>query len=130
MMADASLSPAAAAFDAVADRFDGRYGTWLSVAAQRRAVRAALADVFPVGSRLIEIGGGTGEDAEWLTRAGREVLLTDASPSMVRIAESKLLPLGAPQPRVLAAERLDAFANELEASGVAAFNGAYSNFAA
>ena len=36
-------SAAAAAFDAIAERFDERFTPWLSVAAQRRAVRAALA---------------------------------------------------------------------------------------
>ena len=34
----APLSPAAAAFDAIAPAFDERYGAWESVAAQRRAV--------------------------------------------------------------------------------------------
>jgi ubiquinone/menaquinone biosynthesis C-methylase UbiE len=125
-----SLPPAAAAFDAIAERFDGRYGAWLSVAAQRRAVRSALAAVFPTGSRLIDIGGGTGEDAEWLIRAGRDVLLTDVSPAMVRVAEEKLRPLGAEAPRVVPAERLGELADERENEGIAPFDGAYSNFAA
>jgi ubiquinone/menaquinone biosynthesis C-methylase UbiE len=125
-----SLPPAAAAFDAIADRFDGRYGAWLSVAAQRRAVRSALAAVFPRGSRLIDIGGGTGEDAEWLIREGRDVLLTDVSPAMVRVAEEKLRPLGAETPRVIPAEQLDELAAEREREGLAPFDGAYSNFAA
>lgn len=125
-----SLPPAAAAFDAIADRFDGRYGAWLSVAAQRRAVRSALAAAFPRGSRLIDIGGGTGEDAEWLAREGRNVLLTDVSPAMVRVAESKLRPLGLETPRVCPAEQLAALADERDAAGVAPFDGGYSNFAA
>jgi len=125
-----SLPPAAAAFDAIAERFDGRYGAWLSVAAQRRAVRSALAAVFPRGSRLIDIGGGTGEDAEWLIREGRDVLLTDVSPAMVRVAEEKLRPLGAEPPRVVPAERLGELAGERESEGLAPFDGAYSNFAA
>lgn len=125
-----SLPPAAAAFDAIADRFDGRYGAWLSVAAQRRAVRSALVAAFPVGARLLDVGGGTGEDAEWLIRAGRDVLLTDVSPAMVRVAESKLRSLGAQPPRVVPAEQLVAFADERDAAGAAPFDGAYSNFAA
>ncbi|MBV9880750.1 MAG: hypothetical protein JO180_09665, partial [Gemmatirosa sp.] len=55
------LGAAAAAFDAIADGFDARFGAWASVAAQRRAVRALLAEAFPVGARVLEIGGGTGE---------------------------------------------------------------------
>src|SRR5258706_5701539 len=121
-----SLPPAVAAFDAVAERFDARYGTWRSVAAQRRAVRAALVSAFPSGAKLLEIGGGTGEDAEWLARQGREVLLTDASPSMVRIATDKLRPLGLPTPLVAPAERLET----ISASVRAPFDGAFSNFAA
>jgi len=129
-IAPSSLPPAAAAFDAIAERFDGRYGAWLSVAAQRRAVRAALTSVFPVGAQLLDVGGGTGEDAEYLIHAGRDVLLTDVSPAMVRVATAKLQPLGARQPRVLPAERLSALADERDAGGLAPFDGAYSNFAA
>lgn len=129
-VAPSSLPPAAAAFDAIAERFDGRYGAWLSVAAQRRAVRSALSRVFPVGARLLDVGGGTGEDAEYLIRAGRNVLLTDVSPAMVRVAGAKLEPLGAQQPRVVPAERLSALADERDAAGLAPFDGAYSNFAA
>ncbi|MEP7002746.1 MAG: methyltransferase domain-containing protein, partial [bacterium] len=121
-----SLPPAAAAFDAVAERFDARYGAWKSVAAQRRAVRAALVEAFPRGARLVELGGGTGEDAEWLAREGRVVLLTDVSPSMVRLATEKLRGLGLPAPVVSPAERLDAFVGE----SAGPFDGAFSNFAA
>lgn len=109
---------AALAFDAIADRFDERYGAWRSVAAQRRAVRAALLSAFPTGSRVLEVGGGTGVDAEWLTAHGRHVFLTDAAPAMVRIAQERL---GTPA-AVLPAERLD----ELDQP---AFDGAFSNFA-
>ncbi len=129
-LTQSSLPPAAAAFDAIAERFDGRYGAWASVAAQRRAVRAALTAAFPPGARLLDVGGGTGEDAEWLIRAGRQVLVTDVSPAMVRVAETKLRSLGAETPRVVPAERLCAFADERDAAGLEPFDGAYSNFAA
>ncbi|MEP6621416.1 MAG: class I SAM-dependent methyltransferase [bacterium] len=119
------LPPAAAAFDAVAARFDERYGSWKSVSAQRRAVRAALIDAFPAGSRLLELGGGTGEDAEWLASHGRIVQLTDVSPSMVRIATTKLAGLGVPAPLVAPAEALDMIAAQVDTP----FDGAFSNFA-
>src|ERR1700756_3266091 len=82
-------SPAAAAFDAIAERFDERFTPWLSVAAQRRTVRAALEQAFPRGSSLLEIGGGRGGAALWLLERGRQVLLTDPSPLMVRISSAK-----------------------------------------
>ena len=116
------LMPAAAVFDAVAERFDTRFGPWLSVSAQRRAVRRALAQAFPTSARLLEIGGGTGEDAAWLTARGRHVLLTDPSPTMVAMAGRKI---GRDHVMVLAAEQLDRLADEGKR-----FDGAYSNFAA
>src|SRR2546430_1648483 len=121
-----SLPPAAAAFDAVAEAFDGRFGAWESVAAQRRAVRAALAQAFPPGARILEIGGGTGEDALWLARQGRDVLLTDASPSMVRIAQRKLRPYPVSKPLVVSAEQLATVSDVVHGP----LDGAFSNFAA
>jgi ubiquinone/menaquinone biosynthesis C-methylase UbiE len=122
MIAASSLVPSARAFDAIAEGFDGRFGAWGSVSAQRRAVRAQLARAFPPGSSLLELGGGTGLDAEWFMERGRSVLLTDPSPSMVRIAKSRLRPFNAPEPLVCAAEDL------AQVSGI--FDGVYSNFAA
>ena len=125
-MAEArSLSAAALAFDAVADRFDERFTPWLSVAAQRRAVRAALDAAFPGGARLVEIGGGTGEDALWLAERGRQVLVTDASPSMIRLASAKLAEQPGARAEVCAAEDLAGLAGGLDAP----FDGAFSNFA-
>jgi SAM-dependent methyltransferase len=126
----ATLSPAVEAFDAVAARFDARFGEWRSVAAQRRVVRAALARAFPRGARVLEIGGGTGLDARWLAARGREVQLTDPAPSMVRIARAKLRSQRGPEPRVLGAEELARWAAERTAAGEPRFDGAFSNFAA
>ena len=63
-----ALRPAAIAFDAVAPIFDSRFGAWQSVSAQRRAVRAALLHAFPPGGYILELGGGTGEDAAFLAQ--------------------------------------------------------------
>jgi SAM-dependent methyltransferase len=121
-IAGTELTPAGAAFDAVAESFDARFGEWLSVATQRIVVRTALLDAFPAGARLLEIGGGTGVDAAWLVARGRDVLLTDASPAMVRAARAKL---GDAAAETLAAEQLD----RLAACGER-FDGVFSNFAA
>src|SRR6188768_3029694 len=106
-MAAATLLPAGAAFDAVADRFDALFDPWLSVAAQRAAVREELLAAFPEGSHLLEIGGGTGADAPGMIAQGRSVLLTDASPAMVRAAARKI---GEARTEPLAAEGLAALA--------------------
>lgn len=127
----AALPPAAAAFDAVAPAFDDRFGAWLSVAAQRRAVRRELLRAFPAGARVLELGGGTGEDAAFLADRGRGVLLTDASPAMVSIAGPKLAGrAAAATAEVCPAEELESLAAAREADGEATFDGAFSNFAA
>jgi SAM-dependent methyltransferase len=128
MAATRALPPAAAAFDQVAPRFDERFGPWLSVAAQRRAVRRRLAAAFPLGASVLEIGGGTGEDAAWLMDQGRRVFLTDASPSMVAVASRKLA--GRAYAEVWPAEEMEALAAERESRGETPFDGAFSNFAA
>jgi len=126
-----ALPPAAAAFDAVAPAFDARFGAWLSVAAQRRAVRRALLRAFPAGASVLELGGGTGEDAAWLADRGRRVLLTDASPAMVALAGRKLADRMAPATaEVWPAEAMEALAAEREDAGAPPFDGAFSNFAA
>jgi SAM-dependent methyltransferase len=120
------LSPAVRAFDAIAPAFDLRFGEWLSVEAQRTAVRRALLSAFPPRGRILELGGGTGLDAAWLATQGFEVTLTDGSPAMVAIAQAKLAPLGA-RAAVAPLEELEAFGEE-QANGQL-FDGAFSNFA-
>ncbi len=126
-----ALPPAAAAFDTVAPKFDERFGAWLSVAAQRRAVRRELLRAFPAGARVLELGGGTGEDGSYLADHGRSVHLTDASPAMVEIAARKLAGRAAPATaEVCPAEEMESLAAAREAAGEAPFDGAFSNFAA
>jgi ubiquinone/menaquinone biosynthesis C-methylase UbiE len=117
----ADLLPAGAAFDSIAEQFDARFSAWLSVAAQRDAVRTELLAAFPKGARLLEIGGGTGEDAAWLAAHGRSVLLTDAAPTMAAVAARKL----GSTTETLAAEQIGLLADRGER-----FDGAFSNFAA
>jgi ubiquinone/menaquinone biosynthesis C-methylase UbiE len=123
------LPPAAFAFDSIADIYDSRFTPWLSVTAQRRAVRRALLKAFPTGANLLEVGGGTGDDALWLAGQGRHVLMTDASPSMVRVASEKFG--GHPDARaeVAAAEAMETLADRREFAGDPPFDGAYSVFA-
>jgi SAM-dependent methyltransferase len=128
MDAAPALPPAAAAFDTVAARFDERFGAWKSVAAQRRAVRRRLLAAFPPGASVLELGGGTGEDAAFLADRGRHVLLTDASPRMIDVARRKLA--GRASAEVCAAEGMEEFAADREAAGAPPFDGAFSNFAA
>jgi len=118
------LSLAARAFDAAADSFDERFTPWLSVAAQRRAVRRKLLAAFAPGASVIDIGGGTGLDAAWLEARGRRVLLTDPAPRMISSAARKL---GKDRVQLVGAEDLGSLTSSF---GDMAFDGAYSNFAA
>lgn len=123
-----TLRPAVAAFDAIAPIFDQRFGAWLSVGAQRRAVREALLREFPRAGHILELGGGTGEDAAFLAGAGYEVVMTDPSPKMVALAEAKLLPLGA-RAEIATGEDLEEFSAGHLSGGGTLFDGAFSNFA-
>jgi SAM-dependent methyltransferase len=130
---DTPLSPAVRAFDALAPDFDRRFGAWASVAAQRRAVRRVLLDTFPAGASLLELGGGTGEDALFLAARGRTVHLTDGAPEMVRRAQEKTRAAdleSCVQAERVAIEELGAFADRREKKGEPPFDGCYSNFAA
>ncbi|HEX6939821.1 MAG TPA: class I SAM-dependent methyltransferase [Longimicrobiales bacterium] len=130
---DPALPSAVRAFDLTADRFDERFGEWRSVAAQRAAVRCYLLRIFPPGSRLLELGAGTGEDALFMLERGYDVTLTDGSPRMVERASEKLRRAGyGGRARVEQAvlESLDDFAERARASGRTPYDGAYSNFAA
>jgi SAM-dependent methyltransferase len=127
--AEVSPSPssaAALAFDAIAPDFDTRFGGWRSVEAQRAVIRLRLLAAFPPGARLIEAGGGTGEDALWLANQGRDVLMTDASPAMVDAASGKSG--GTFRTQVAAAEDFGRLADSL--ADEPGFDGAYSVFAA
>jgi ubiquinone/menaquinone biosynthesis C-methylase UbiE len=123
-----SLRPAALAFDDAAECFDTRFGAWASVAAQRRSVRSALLRILPSGGRVLEIGGGTGEDASFLAARGFELLLTDPSPAMLRIAASKLVPLGCVA-EIAAGEEMDDFADRYLSAKRPLLDAAFSNFA-
>jgi ubiquinone/menaquinone biosynthesis C-methylase UbiE len=117
-----ALDPAALAFDSIANEFDERFTPWRSVEAQRLVIRGELIQAFPLGSRLLEVGGGTGEDALWLSQQGRRVLMTDASPAMVAAASRKGV-----LSEVAAAEQFGELADRLAEEPK--FDGAYSIFA-
>ena len=117
----------ARAFDALAADYDATYGpegnavmTWM-----RRENLALLMDAFPPGSRLLELGCGSGEEALALALAGRAVLATDVSPKMAAVTRAKALASGV-------SGRLQAAA--IPAGGLSAlwpsmpFDGAYASF--
>ena len=128
------LPAAVRAFDKTAPRFDERFGPWRSVAAQRATVRALLTRIFATGSRLLELGAGTGEDAIYLLERGYDVTVTDGSPQMVEIATQKIRGAGfdpdrAPVRQLVLEEMADFARAQVLAGRAPEFDGVYSNFA-
>src|SRR5580658_219252 len=78
------------AFDAMASTYDSKFTATRIGTMMRRAVWARCAARFAPGSRILEMNCGTGEDALWLAQRGVQVLATDVSPAMLRLAQDKL----------------------------------------
>ncbi len=125
-MTDAYYDQVAAAFNRAAGTYGSDYGanpimSWLA-----EDTFSQLSRLFPAGSRLLEIGCGTGEMAIRLAEAGRTVVATDIAPDMIAEGRSKVM-------GSRASERLTWLAvpaGEIGSAVVGPFDGAYSNFGA
>lgn len=120
---------ASRAFDFIADDYDTVYGQEgnAAMAWMRRESIKYLEALFPPGSRLLEVGCGTGDEAVALALSGRSVVATDLSPRMAQITAQKAA-------RAQIADRVQVVA--LAAGALAAlrprarFDGAYASFGA
>jgi ubiquinone/menaquinone biosynthesis C-methylase UbiE len=117
------------AFDLAARNYDALYQANPVMAWMRNKSLAALLTAFTPGSRLLEIGCGTGDEALALSRAGYRIVATDISPEMINAARAKAQTLGSNDVSwwVLAAGRLEDLLAEY---GPASFDGAYASFGA
>lgn len=115
------------AFDSVAADYDGKRGNNALIQDMREEMWRWLDATFAPGSRLIDLGCGTGLDAARMARLGHRVTATDWSPAMVRRTSDR-----AHAERL--GDRLRALnigAHELcRLEGTGAFDGAYSNLGA
>jgi SAM-dependent methyltransferase len=125
-MASSSAANTAAPFDAVAEAYDRVFTDSAIGQAQRASVWRELRRAFGSGSRILELGCGTGVDACFLAEQGVEVIACDSSAAMIRVAERRVRDrgLGSVELRVLAAENI----SDLPAQGL--LDGAFSNFGA
>jgi SAM-dependent methyltransferase len=84
------------AFDALAPRYDALFSPEANplVALARQRVHQVLARQFAPGSRLLELGCGTGEDTLALTARGHRLIACDPAPQMLVRAEAKLAAVG------------------------------------
>lgn len=76
-------------FDALARDYDTQFSQSLTARWLRDQIHARLTLHFPSGSRVLELGCGTGEDALRLAQRGVHVVATDVSPAMLAIAAAK-----------------------------------------
>lgn len=83
-----------AAFDSVAADYDGPRGNNAAIQDMRDEMWRWLDATFAPGSRLIDLGCGTGLDAVHLAQAGHRVLATDWSPGMVARTRERALTAG------------------------------------
>ena len=71
------------AFDSVAPDYDGPRGNNRLIQAMRTNLWRVVENVVPLGSRLLDLGCGTGLDAVYFASKGYRVVATDWSPKMV-----------------------------------------------
>ena len=115
-----------AAFDSVAADYDGPRGNNALIQDMRTEVWRWLDRAFAPGSRLLDLGCGTGLDALRMAQHGHHVVATDWSPEMVARTVARAQQ-GSAVDRVQA---LSVGAHELERlgqDGAGTFDGAYSN---
>ena len=112
------------AFDSVAADYDGPRGNNEAIQDMRDEMWRWLDRTFAPGSRLIDLGCGTGLDAVRMAALGHRVTATDWSPQMVERTRDRAEHAGL-------AERIQPLpvgAHELQRlDGHHAFDGAYSN---
>ena len=112
------------AFDSVAADYDGPRGNNTLIQDMRSEMWRILDATFAPGSRLIDLGCGTGLDAVRMARAGHRVTATDWSQGMVERTRERAA-------RADVATRVEPMAvgaHELSrVDGAGEFDGAYSN---
>ncbi|WP_426787597.1 class I SAM-dependent methyltransferase [Xanthomonas campestris] len=111
------------AFDSVAADYDGPRGNNALIQRMRTTLWDTVATELPVGSRLVDLGCGTGLDAGEFASRGYSVLATDWSPAMVARTRERAARQGLEE-RLTAAhvgiQQLERLQGE--------FDGMYSNF--
>jgi SAM-dependent methyltransferase len=112
------------AFDSVAADYDGPRGNNDLIQEMREEMWRTLEGIFAPGSRLLDLGCGTGLDAVHLGHLGRRVVASDWSPQMVARTRER----AARQQVENRVSAINIGAHELHRlDQPAAFDGAYSN---
>lgn len=114
-------------FDDLAAAYDASFTATAYGARLRSLVWERLDALFPSGTRVLEIGCGTGEDAVHLALRGVRMVATDPSAPMLRVAAAKAARAGC-------ADRIEFRCAPMERLGAELarerFDGVVSNFGA
>lgn len=78
------------AFDALAETYDSDFTGSPTASFLRQTVHGRLTTLVKSGDQVLEFGCGTGIDAKYLSERGVNVLATDASPNMLKMASARL----------------------------------------
>jgi ubiquinone/menaquinone biosynthesis C-methylase UbiE len=113
------------AFNRHALRYDERFSSLKTTQAIRQEIWQVADRLFPAGSRILDLGCGTGEDAIHFARQGTRVTAIDLAPGMIAQLRTKAEALGLSG--LIEARVSDIETFEAEAG---AFDGAFSNFGA
>ena len=118
------LAATAAAFNSVAPTYDGPQGNNELIHRMREIVWDRVALLLDGPSTLLDIGCGTGIDAQHFAQLGHEVLATDWSPAMVERAAARHVDgAGSVTASLIGAHELDRLAQPLSSIDLS-----YSNF--
>jgi SAM-dependent methyltransferase len=122
----ARLEDTQRAFDSVAADYDGPRGNNELIQRMRQTLWDTVLRECRPGSRLVDLGCGTGLDAAHFARLGFEVLATDWSPRMVERARERARAEGLDERMHAAHVGIQELARIGDGAG--RFDGMYSNF--
>ncbi|RUL70929.1 class I SAM-dependent methyltransferase [Dyella choica] len=122
-MSEAQLLDTQRAFDSVAPDYDGPRGNNELIQRMRLTLWSSVRDEIPAGSRLLDLGCGTGIDAVQFASHGYQVVAGDWSPRMVERTHARAAAAGV-EAQVAAVHVGVHQLDRLEGG----FDGIYSNF--
>jgi ubiquinone/menaquinone biosynthesis C-methylase UbiE len=115
-------------FDNIAEQYDATFTSSTIGRIQRDSVWGELKKNFHPGDRILDIGCGTGVDANFLAERGIDVVACDSSSRMLSVAQRRIAGLpqsaGSVRLHLLPAEEISNLYDD------GRFDGAFSNFGA